>query len=163
MEFGHRLAQLFRSAENLDDVAHLPVFGNWRDFQHDRQNELRCAVLGVFFEQLAENLPCLGAVLLEEIFACLAELLRPLAAGAERGVEGEMTEQVERVRVGLLRGVGEFGEVDPALLQAADDLESLLRVGPLGAQLGRGRTKGADAVRGKSAEVPAPNVRLRRK
>ena len=163
MEFGDRLAKLIRPAENLDDVADLPVRRNRRNLEHIRQYKLGRAVLGIFFEQLVEDLPRFRAVLLEEIFACLAELLRPLAAGAERGVEGEMTEQVERVRVGLLRGVGEFGEVDPALLQAADDLESLLRVGPLGAQLGRGRTKGADAVRGKSAEVPAPNVRLRRK
>ena len=63
----------------------------------------------------------LGPVLLEEVLLLLAQPLGPLAAGAQRGVEGEVAEQVERVGVGLVGGLGQLVEVDAALRQACDD------------------------------------------
>ena len=104
---------------SLDDVTDLSVVGERRHFQHIGQNELGVAVLGVFFQQFLEYLPgrwdqtphpAFGHLLPigcgEGAVALGFQALRALAAGAERGVEREMAEQIERVGVRLLRLLG---------------------------------------------------------
>ena len=91
----HGLPQLVGPAEGRDDLPHGPVRGNRRDVEDVRQDELGVAVLGVFLQQLVQNLPRLGAVPVKKVFALGAQLLCPLPAGAQRGVEGEVAEQVE--------------------------------------------------------------------
>ena len=114
------------------------------DVEHVRQDELRIAVLGVLLQQLVQDLAGLGSIPGEEVLVRLSQTLRSLAAGAKRGVEGQVTEEVERVGLGLLGGLGEFREVDAALFELPDDLGPLLRVGPLGAQFRSGRAEGPD-------------------
>ena len=76
-----------------------------------------------------------------------------------------MAEQVERVGVGLLGGLGQLVEVDAALLERLDDLGALLGIGPCGAQLRRGRAERADLLGGvvgvaDDAELLAVRVEL---
>ena len=79
----------------------------------------------------------LGRELLEVVLALGFEALRPLAAGPERRVEGEMAKKIERVGVGLPGLLGELGKVDAALLQGSDDFATLLGVCPARAEVGR--------------------------
>ena len=79
--------------------------GDRRHFQHVGKDELRRAVLGVLLQQLVEDRARLGAVAVEEVLcSLLRQPLGALAAGAQRRVEGEVAEQVERVGVRLLGG-----------------------------------------------------------
>ncbi len=57
-----------------------------------------------------------------------------------------MAQQVERIGVGLLGGLGEFLEADAALGQSPDDLGSLHGIGPLRPQFRRGRAQRADGL-----------------
>ena len=63
-------------------------------------------MLRVFLQQLVEHLPGLGAVAVEEVLARFAKPLRPFATGVQRRVEGQVAQQVERIRVGLLGNLG---------------------------------------------------------
>ena len=111
--------------------------GDGRHFEDVGEHELGVAVLGVFFQQLVQDGPGLGAVAVEEVLASRAQAVGPLPAGAQRGVEGHVAEQVEGVGLGLAGGFGQLLEVDAPLGQGLDDRGALLRVGPLGAQLRR--------------------------
>ena len=73
----------------------------------------------------------LRAVLVEEVLALPGAAVGPLAAGAQRRVEGHVAEQVERVGVGLAGDVGQLVEVDARALPACDDLRPLRGVGPV--------------------------------
>ena len=119
---------------NLHDVA---VFGDRRHFQHVGDDELRRAVLGVLFQQFLQDVPGLGAVLVEEVLAFGAEPLGPFPPGPQRGVEGQVAEQVERVGVRLLGGLGQFVEVDAPLGQAVDDLAATVRRRPIACEARR--------------------------
>src|SRR5437899_1391387 len=105
--------------------------GNGRDLEYIGQHELGVAINGVLFEQVFENLARLRPVALKEVEAGLTELLRTLSPRAEGGVEGKMTNQVERIGVRLLGCLGKFIEADPPLGKAANDLRSLCRISPL--------------------------------
>ena len=102
-QFIHRAAEFVRAAEQFGDVADLSVVRHGRDFEHVGQHKLRGAVLGVFLQQFVENLPRLGSVLFEEIFALAAQALRAFTAGAQRRVEREMAEQISSTLTELAR------------------------------------------------------------
>ena len=128
------------------DVA---VGGDRRHLQHVGQDELGVAVLGVLFEEFVQDRRGPRGRSGRRSPCCLAaQALGALAAGAQRGVEGEVAEQVEGVGLGLAGGLGQFVEVDAAFGQRLDDLGALLGVGPLRAQLGRGRDRGAHLLGG---------------
>jgi hypothetical protein len=50
LEFGHSVAKLLGTAEELDDVGYGTVSGERRDVEDVRKNELRIAMLRVFLE-----------------------------------------------------------------------------------------------------------------
>ena len=84
--------------------ATVPCAGEGRNLEHIWNCELGIPIHGVLFEQVIQNLTGLGAIAAEEIRSGLAEMLGPLPPGAQRGIEGEVTEEVERIGVGLLGG-----------------------------------------------------------
>ncbi len=96
----------------------LPMAVDRRHLQHVGQHELRGAVLGVLVEQFVEDLrgPRRRTASKKSLLLA-AQPLGALAPGAQRRVEREVAEQVERVGVGLAGRVGEVVEVDAALLQ----------------------------------------------
>jgi hypothetical protein len=99
-------------------------------------------VLGVFFQQLFEDLTSLRGIAREEVRLRRLELLRTLAPRAEWCAESQVAEEIEGVGVRLLGRLGQLGKIHAALLQALDDLRTLGRIGPLRAQLRRRRTQG---------------------
>ena len=106
LELGHRGAELLGTAEELDDLRHGAVPGERRNVEHVGQDELGVAVFGILLDQLVQHLTRLGSVTVEEVLACLAKPLRPLPASAQRGVERQMAEQIERIGLGLVGGLG---------------------------------------------------------
>jgi hypothetical protein len=131
------LPQLLRTAEETGDLTHVPVPGDGRDLENVWYDELGRSVLGVLLQQLFEYRPSLGAVAVEEVLLLVAQPVGPLPAGTQRRVEGQVTEQVERVRFRLVARRGELVEVYAPLLQQSDDLRPPLRVGPSLAHLRR--------------------------
>ena len=90
-----------------------------RNLQHVGQDELRDAVLARTCRAVRRGSAAPpGRSWSKKSFAPAAAL-RALAAGAQRRVEGEVAEQVERVGVGLLGRLGQLVEVDAALCQRA--------------------------------------------
>ena len=75
------MPQLIRAAEEPDDFTDLAMVGERRNSQHVRQHELRVAVLGIFFEQLFEDLPGFRANTCRKNPACSAS-----GAALARGV-----------------------------------------------------------------------------
>ena len=101
---------MLRATEQPDDFGRLAVAADRRHAQHVGQQELGVAVLGVLVEQLFEDGARLGAVAAPEVLALALECQRAFAARAQRGVEGQVAEQVEGVGLGLAGALGQFVE-----------------------------------------------------
>src|SRR5512147_2723447 len=84
-----------------------------------------------------QNLAGLGTVAIEEVGAGLAKKLGTLAPGPQRGVEGEMAQQIERVGIGLFRRVSKLLEADTTFGQPTNDCRPLHWIGPLRSQFRR--------------------------
>ena len=97
---------------------------------------MRDAVVGVLLQQFFQDTSCVGAVTLEEVPALRAESLGTFPPCPQRGVESDMAEQVERVRVGLVCCRSEFVEVDAPLFQGGNDLRPSGGIRPAAAQVG---------------------------
>ena len=134
------------AAEAGRDLDHVAVLADRRHFQHVGDDELRRAVLGVLVEQFVENLSGVGSELVEEVPPVRAEPLGPLAPSAQRGVERQVADQVERVGVGLVGGLGQVVEVDAALFEPVDDVPAFVGIGPFAAQLSRIAVQRANLV-----------------
>jgi len=106
------------------------MVGDRWDLQHIGDDELGRTIFGVFVQQIMEDCPGLWPILIEEVFFLLPQPVGAFPTGAQGGVEGDMAEQVERIRLGLVCGRGQFVEVDAALLEQGNDYRALLRVGP---------------------------------
>ena len=77
------------------------MVGDWLNVQHVGKDELGCAVFGVFFQQLFKDLAGFRRVWVEEVLFLRPQRLSAVTAGAQRGVVGEMANQVEGVRIRL--------------------------------------------------------------
>src|ERR1700730_10664536 len=106
--------EAWSTTKKLRDLHDVAVGRDGRHLERVRDHELLWAEFAVLLEQRMENRLRLWAVLVEEIFLVLAELLCTLLAGAERRIEGEMAEQVERIRLGLSGRFRECLEIDAA-------------------------------------------------
>jgi len=137
LQFADGDAEFFRAAEQPDDVGGLAVGRQRWNLQGIGYHELCVAVLGEFLQQLVEDLTRFGAEAFEEILARGFHALCALAARAQRCVEGEVAEQVERVGLLLVQARGQLGEVDAVCVQLRDDFRALAGIGPAGAQLAR--------------------------
>ena len=100
-------------------VIHVAMFGNRRDFQHIGERELEFAVNGIFFKQFIQNFAGFRAVIIEEGNVLPLKAVGALAAGEHRRVEGQMTQQVERVGVRLARLRGDLSRNQSRARQAA--------------------------------------------
>ena len=60
-------------------------------------------MLGVFLQQLVQDGCASGPYCVKEILLLSAQRGRPLTAGAQRRIEGEVAEQIEGIGLGLLR------------------------------------------------------------
>jgi hypothetical protein len=96
----HGFHEVLRPAELSGDLDDIPVRRQRRHLQQLGYLELVRAMLGVLVEQLVQNSPRLRAVLVEEVFAILAQRLGPFLPRPQRSIIPEVAEQVERIRVG---------------------------------------------------------------
>src|SRR6266540_1915282 len=117
LQFRDCFPQPVRPSEYAGNLHHVAMLRQRRYFEHVGQHELSGAVLGVLLQQLVQERSGFGGVLVEEVLTVLLKPFRPLSPGAERGIVGQVTEQVEGVGVGLAGSNGQFVEADPALLQ----------------------------------------------
>ena len=85
-------------------------------------------------KHLVENLSGVGTKPGEECWLLLFHTVRSLAARQDRSVEGEMTQQIERVGVRLACLHGNCLEVDPTLGKLTNNLGALIRIDPADAQ-----------------------------
>ena len=131
LEFGYGMAKLICPTEQGDDVAYLPMGGEWRNLKYVGQFELCVTVDRVLLQQVFENLPRLWAVPPEEVGSRFLQVLGTLPAGAKRRVEGNVTEKIEWVGVRLLGGFSQVVKADPTLGQALDDFGSQHGICPL--------------------------------
>ena len=109
------VAELVCAAEFADDFIDVAVIGNRRDFQNIGQRELQFAVAGIFFQQVVQDFAGFRREEFEKCNVLLLHAVGALAAGEHRRVEGQMTQQVERVGLGLARLGGHMLELNPAL------------------------------------------------
>ena len=137
---------------DLDDV---PPIRNRRYLQYIRQLEMHAAVLGVFVQHGAEDLARGRQVLLEERRFFLLQALGAFAPGSQRGMEGQVTQQVEGVRLRLAGHVGESFHVDTLFQKAIDDFRPAFGVQPVPAKFGCVRIQGAHPVGGVVGELAA--------
>ena len=79
--------------------------------EHIGQDELGVAMLRVFFQQFFQNCTGFGTKAVEKVLPLALQPLGPLATGTQRGVEGEVTEQVEGVRLRLTGDLGQLFEI----------------------------------------------------
>ena len=114
--------------------------------KHVRQHELRVAVLGIFLEQLVQYLSRFDPILREQVPSRLPELLCALSSSTQRCVEREMTQQVERIGVWLVRSVRELSEINATFFQPLNQLRPLLGVGPSSAKFWRCGAQRADSL-----------------
>ena len=82
LQLCNRFPEFLNAAEVLDDIHHVSVFGNRRNFENVRDNELHRTVVGILLQQFVEDLSCLGTVLLEEVLAFGADPLGPFTSGS---------------------------------------------------------------------------------
>ena len=132
------------AAEFGDDFGYVAVIGNWGEFQHIRQRELEFAVSRVFFQKVVEDSTGFRGKPGEEGGFVFFYAIRPLAAGENGGIEGQMAQEVKRVGVGLACLQGHLLEINAALGQLLDDFGTLAGVGPTGAQFVRAGAKRPD-------------------
>jgi hypothetical protein len=81
----------------------------------------------------------------------LARAFRPLAAGQQGRIPGQMAQQVERVGVGLIGAHREFLKADATLGQFPENFATGIGIGPRGLQIGAltvQRTDGTSGVLG---------------
>ena len=119
-----------------------PPFRDRRNLQDVRQLELHAAVLGVLVQHGAENLARGRHVLLEERRFFLLQALRAFAPGSQRRMKGQVTQQVDGVRLRPAGRLGEGFHVDALFQKAIDDLCPAFEVQPVPAKIGCVRIQG---------------------
>ena len=93
-----------------------------------------CAVLRILLQQVFEDLARRGGVAFEEVLLLAPEVCGTLPPRAQRGVEGDVAEQIEGVSVRLAGHRAQLVEADAALFEQLDHQRAGLRIGPLLAQ-----------------------------
>lgn len=117
LKFSYDRAQVIGTTEQSDYIRPSAVFGNRRDHAHVRKGKSRVAVLGVFLDEFLKHLARALAVAFEKVLAFGAEALRPFASRAQRRVERDVAQQIERVGFPLPGRFAQLDEVDAALSQ----------------------------------------------
>src|SRR5687767_2908127 len=90
-----------------------------REFEYVRERELHSPVLSVFVEKGTEDGPSFGPKFAER--GARPKAVGAFTPGANRRVEGQMAEQIQRVGFGLTALKGEMVDVDAAFAKFRDD------------------------------------------
>jgi len=141
------LPELLRASAQVRDLHDVPVLRDGRNFQNVRDGELSGAVLGILLDELVQDVPGLGAEMVEKVLALPLEPVGPFPPGPLRRIEREVAEQVERIRVRLPGGQREFLKLDTSFAESLDDLRPLLRVPPVLPELRGVGVKRSDLLR----------------
>src|ERR1017187_10930983 len=75
----------------------------WGDVENFRNLKLGRAVLDIFFQHLGQHLARIGPVLLKEICFFSLEHLSTFPACPQRSVKSDMTQQIKRIGIRLVR------------------------------------------------------------
>src|SRR5262249_20396477 len=105
-----RRSELVHASEHRRNLRDSPPLRYRWDLQDFRNLKLRGAVLNVFVEDVRENTSSICPVLLKEVLLFASQHLGSLSARSKGRVIGKVAEQVEGIRVRLLRGLGKLVE-----------------------------------------------------
>jgi hypothetical protein len=148
LELGYGVFEFLRATKQTRDFDNIPSLPNRRDFEDVWNNELRCAMFGVFFQEFSQYCASLRPVLLEETLLVFFNSVRPLPSSAQRAIEGQVTKQIERVGLWLVARRPQLIEIDSSFFQFTDDFCSHDRIGPLPPQISRRWVERSNFFRG---------------
>ena len=127
-----------------EDIA---VGRNGGNLKNIRQGKLGRAVIGVLVKEFIKYLACFRPELVEKVLLLGAKTLCTLAPCAERCVERQMTQEIQRISVWLVGDGSQVLEGDAPLLKLLEDRLSLNRIGPFRAQFYRVAVQAPDLFR----------------
>jgi len=87
-------------------------------------------MLRVLLQQIVKDSLRVSPIPVEEILLLLAHPFRPFSSTPNRGVEGDVTEQIERIGIRLAGSRPKLVEINSPLFELGNDIGAELGIGP---------------------------------